>query len=174
VTFGSLAPYFDGPGKAWETLSGEYYPTACGEIGSGWFMWALRDAAWSSGHCSSPSAASAFFGRLADDILAACKSGKLECESQLIAELPPIRWLDVIRRMLPRYVDAFNLLTLRDLPLHLDIDRSNGSENDLARALRFLNYPLHTRPAEIYTRESYTLSGWYYHSNLRASGLPRR
>jgi hypothetical protein len=162
--FASLAPYFDGPGKAWETPGCKFYPSICGEIGSAWFVWALRDAAASTGHYSSPSEASAFFGRLADEILAACKSGKLECEPQLIAEMPPIRWPDVVWRMLPRYIDAFHVLTVRNPRLHLDIDMSSGGEDALVRSLRFLNYPLHTRSTEIYSVQGYTISGWYYKS----------
>jgi hypothetical protein len=85
-------------------------------------------------------------------------NGKLECKPQLIAEMPPIRWADVIRRMLPRYIDAFHLLILRNP--RLSLRTSFGSEDALARTLRFLNYPLYTRPAEI----PYVLLGWYYKS----------
>ena len=63
--------------------------------------------------------------------------------------MPPIRWADVIRRMLPRYVDAFHLLILHNPPLQLNT--SNGSEIALARDLRFLNYPLYTRSVEMPT-----------------------
>ena len=157
--FASLVPYFDGPGKGWETWGCRFYPSACGEYSSGWFMWALRDAAASTGHYSSPREASEFFRRLADEISTACEAGKLDCKFQLIAEMPPIHWADVIRRMLPRYVDTFRLLILRNPPLHLNM--SNGSEIALARDLRFLNYPLHMRSAEFPTI-NYTLSGWYY------------
>ena len=52
--FASLAPYFDGPGKGWETFGCQLYPSACGEFASGWFIWALRDAAASNGYYSSP------------------------------------------------------------------------------------------------------------------------
>jgi hypothetical protein len=158
--FASLAPFFDGQGKGWETYGCTFYPSTCGEIGSGWFMWAFRDAASSTGHYSSPTAASSFFGQLADEISAACTSGKLECEPQLIADMPHTNWPDVIRRMLPRYTDAFQLLILRDQPLFLNM--SAGTEDILAPAVRFLNYPLYTRPAEIPMRDIYTLSGWYY------------
>jgi hypothetical protein len=158
--FASLVPYFDGPGKGWETHDCALSPSTCGEIGSGWFMWALRDAASSTGHYSSPTAASAFFGQLADEISAACTSGKLECKPQLIAEMPPINWTEVVRRMLPRYIDAFQLLILRDPPRFIYM--SAGTEDILAPAVRFLNYPLYTRPAEIPVRDIYTLSGWYY------------
>ena len=76
-TFASLAPYFDGPGKGWESFGCQLYPSSCGEISSGWFVWALRDAAAKSGHYSSPAETSAFFGRIADEITAACRRGDI-------------------------------------------------------------------------------------------------
>ena len=144
--FASLAAYFDGPGKAWEVFGCTMIPGTCGEIGAGWFLWALRDAAWTTGHYSSPQEASAFFGRIADEISAACANGELECKPQLIAEMPPINRPDVIRRLLLRSVDAFHLLVMSNPPLQLNM--SGGTESNLATALRFLNYPLHTRSAE--------------------------
>ena len=158
--FASLAAFFDGPGKRWEVPGCAVIPSTCGEIASGWFMWALRDAAASTGHYFSPSAASAFFGRLADEISAACADKKLECKPQLIAEMPPISWPDVIRRLLPRYVDAFQLLILSKPSLELNM--SVGTEAQLAPVLRFLNYPLHTSSAESLPSNIYTFSGWYY------------
>ena len=104
--FASLAPYFDGPGKGWESFTCSLYPSACGEIGSGWFVWALRDAAAKSGHYSSPAEASAFYGRIADEITAACGRGALDCSPQLIAEMPPINWADVVGRMPSLYALA--------------------------------------------------------------------
>jgi hypothetical protein len=161
--FASLAPFFDAQRNGWEVHGCAFYPSSCGEIASGWFMWALRDAASSTGHYSSPSAASAFFGQVADEISAACASGKLECEPQLIGDMPPTNWPDVIQRMLPRYIDAFQLLILRDPPIFLGI--SVGTEDIMVPAVRFLNYPPYTRPAEIPARDIYTLSGWYYKPN---------
>ena len=158
--FASLKAYFDGPGKGWEVPGCAIIPSTCGEIGSGHFVWALRDAAASTGHYSSPNAASAFFGRLADEISAACAEEKLECKPQLIAEMPPVSWPDVIRRLLPRYVDAFHLLILSNPPLQLNM--SVGTEAHLAPVLRFLNYPLHTSSAESLAYNIYTLAGWYY------------
>jgi hypothetical protein len=158
--FASLAAYFDGPGKAWEVFACTIIPGTCGEIGGGWFLWALRDAAWTTGHYSSPQEASAFFGRIADEISAACASGELECKPQLIAEMPPINRPDVIRRLLLRSVDAFHLLVMSNPPLQLNM--SGGTESNMATALRFLNYPLHTRSAESSALHNYTLLGWYY------------
>ena len=159
--FASLAPYFDGPGKVWETGECPFHPSACGEIGAGWFVWALRGAAASTGHYSSPSAASAFFGRIADEIMAACNSEKLECRPQLIAEMPPVRWPDVLRRMLPLYTVAFHdLLTVPNNRSIYDQYSVPSSDIAQARALRFLNYPLYSPPKA--SSILLALGGWYY------------
>ena len=148
--FASLAPYFDGPGKGWETWGCQANPSLCGEIGSGWFMWALRDAVAATGHYRSPADASAFFGRIADEISVACQRGAFECQPQLIPEMPPISWPDVWKLLLPRSADAFDLLVLRDPPLQ--INPSSGGEEILEPALRFLNYPLHARSPDVSRR----------------------
>ena len=155
--FASLAPYIDGP---WVALGCRFIPDLCGEIGGGWFMWALRDAATATGHYTSPTEASRFFGRIADEISVACGRGELECQPQLIPEMPPISWPDVWKRLLPRSMDAFNLLVLRNPPLQLD--SSGGGE--LEPALRFLNYPLHTNSSDVSPGDTYALSGWYLKS----------
>lgn len=74
--------------------------------------------------------------------------------------MPPISWPEVIWHMLPRYRDAFHLLMAGDLPLGLKL--SSGTENVLTPAMRFLNYPFHTKAAEIPVRDIYVLSGWLY------------
>ena len=160
--FASLAPYFNGPGKGWEGLGCRVYPSACGEIGSGWFMWALRGAAATTGHYSSPAEASAFFGRIADEISAACARGALACEPQLIAEMPPVNWADVIGRIPSLYAQAFDYLLFIHPPLQFN--PSSGSEAQLDAVLRFLNYPLYTRPSNFASAVSYNISGWYYKS----------
>jgi len=162
--FASLAPYFDGPGKDWETFGCAVYPNTCGEIASGWFMWALRDAAARSGHYSSPAVASAFFGRVADEITAACARATLECSPQLIAEMPPVNWPEVIKRIPPLYAQSFESLLFLHPPLQFL--PSAGSDADLAAALRFLNYPLHTKSSQIAT-DTYSLSGWYLKSGRK-------
>ena len=159
--FASLAPYFNEPGH-WVDSICRWEPDLCGEIGSAWFLWALRDAAAARGHYTSPTEASRFFGRVADEISVACRRGKLECQPQLIPEMPPISWPDVWKRLLPRSIDAFNLLLLRNPAPQLD--PSSGGEELLQPALRFLNYPLHTRSLDVPSEDTYVLSGWYHKS----------
>ena len=161
--FASLAAYFNGPGRSWEQYGCPLYPSSCGEIGSGWFMWALRDAAERAGHFSSPAAASAFFGRLADEVEAACERGTLECVPQPIPEMPPMSPQQLAESLWHHSAEALNLLFLLDHSF--DPGASDGSKESLASALRFLHYPMHTRPAGL-SREPlpYVISGWYYFS----------
>jgi hypothetical protein len=158
--FASLKPYFDGPGKGWEKFGCPTYPSSCGEISSGWFMWALRAAAERGGHYSSPTEASAFFGRLADEVENACKRDELECVVQPIAEMPPMN-LRQLADGLRQYFDAaIKLLFL--INYSTDPGASNGSNESLKAALRFLHYPMHTRP--VGSSPPYVVSGWYYRS----------
>jgi hypothetical protein len=159
--FASLESYFDGPGRGWETFGCPIFPSSCGEISSGWFMWALRDAAQRAGHYSSPTEASAFFGKLADEVEAACERGELECVVQPIAEMPPINLRQLADSLRHYFGAAISLLFLLDHST--DPGASNGSQGSLRAALRFLHYPMHTRPLAS-PREllPYAISGWYY------------
>ena len=135
--FRSLASYFDGPGAFWHRAGCSIYPDTCGEIDATFFLWALREAAASAGYHASPSRASTFYGRLANEIEAACAKHQLRCSHQLISQMPPWKWQQLADREL--YLDAFNKLLLIDPPLYLN--ESTGSEALLDPALRFLNYP---------------------------------
>ncbi len=77
-----LAPYLERRnGQRWVATSRGYPkpwgcaddPQTCSdEILSGWFVWALRDAAAAAGHYRSAKDADAYYTRLADEINAAC------------------------------------------------------------------------------------------------------
>ncbi|MBS0630710.1 MAG: hypothetical protein JSS11_02270 [Verrucomicrobia bacterium] len=78
--FAELRPYLDGPASEGWYLPGETFrgiPRAEHEIVGGWFMWALRDAVAAAGHAHSGAEAMAFYQRLADEVNAACDSGRL-------------------------------------------------------------------------------------------------
>ncbi|NYZ13520.1 hypothetical protein HL658_13245 [Azospirillum sp. RWY-5-1] len=63
-----------------------------GEIRAAWFMWALRQAAADAGHHTEARDASAFYGRLADEVDAACADGRLDCGPPRRGMSPPFRW----------------------------------------------------------------------------------
>jgi hypothetical protein len=84
-----LAPYLDGElGRRWVASSHPYprpwgcadVPDACNtEILSGWFVWALREAATAAGHHRSARDADRYYRQLAREINAACDSGRIPC-----------------------------------------------------------------------------------------------
>lgn len=160
--FASLKSYFNGPGQGWKAYGCSVFPSTCGEIAAGWFMWALRDAAQSTGHYASATSASEFYGRIADQIDSACAKGQLSCRPQLIADMPQFNLSDVISSMERGYVTAFNMLLMRNPSLSLD--QSGGTGALLPQALRFLDYPPHTKPVDSPGHDRYVISGWYYKS----------
>ncbi len=162
-TFATLAKDLDGSlGRDWARLSCRIQPATCDEIGAGWFMWTLRHAAATSKHYSSPSEAAAFFGRIADEIEAACDSGKLECDPGLFPEMPAWTWSDIVERFPASYRSAWRLLLYLDPPLQTP--EGSGDRGIVAKNLRFLNYPLHTPIGTQSALPSFTIVGWYYRS----------
>jgi hypothetical protein len=160
--FASLRDYFDAQQLGWTQYTCQLLPNACGEIGAGWFLWALRDVAAQKGHLVSPTTASAFFKQIADEISSACDRKELECSPQLIPELPQTSWADLIERVPSSYLAAANTLLLIRPPLQLGL--SMGTESELLPALRFLNHPMYSRSPDWVVTTTYRLSAWYYRS----------
>jgi len=160
-TFATLASYIDGDGgKSWDLHSCRAMPSSCGEIGSGWFAFMLRDAVATSGNFSSPAQASGFFGRIADEINAACAKGALECKPQLIAELPNVSWRRL--RKTPQELWRAMMVYILHPARGLDAYPSEGVEPAWTTTRRFLNYPLHTKSAN--TPSHFVMRGWYHKS----------
>ncbi len=160
--FASLRPFLDPPNShsVWETGACPFRPTACGDIGNGFFMWALRDAAEKRGHYRSPVAASEFFAVVAKEIEVACVDGRLTCERDHIPLLPPmtdaqIAWIPISLRQLQQTM--LHPGAYPGLPQHAE----EGTSERFASALAFLNQPSHyTRQDALTTRVD--VAGWYY------------
>ena len=154
--FASLSDDLEGSiGLGWGETSCASQPNTCGEIGAAWFMWALRDAAAKDGHYSSPSAASAFFGKLADEIEAACADGRLKCASQLISEMPALTWAQLAQRLPARSLHAVSVLLLTKPPL--EMPKGSGNRASVANSLRFLN-----DPSSVVIAGAPGLNGWFH------------
>jgi hypothetical protein len=161
--FSLLKPHLEGYlGQGWEDSSCRHQKVTCGDVGAGWFMFELRDAAALTGHYASPTRASDFFGQIADEISAACARGKLECKPQLINEMPYYTWHQLASFPAPT-ITIVRALMLWDRP-PFDPGDSTGDAATLGAALRFLHYPLHTRSKEIPAVTYQTIVGWYYAS----------
>ena len=88
-----LMPFFEGSdGARWRAIGcAQVTEVSCPEIHSGWFMWAFREAVARAGHYRSAPEALAYYDRLADEIDAACDSGKLDCLPARATMAPPFR-----------------------------------------------------------------------------------
>ena len=92
ATFGELQPFFERD-KFWNfpAVGLENHPSGSNEIGGGWFMWALRDAAAEAGYFRSGPQATSFFQRLANEVNTACQEQRLGCLAERASLMPPWR-----------------------------------------------------------------------------------
>ena len=90
-SFLELQPYLEGEmGKKWQKFGCDVYPETCGEIGSGWFLWAFRDAVARAGYHSNGKKAASYYLKLATEINDACTLKKLECLPERNSLAPPL------------------------------------------------------------------------------------
>lgn len=160
--FASLKPYFDGPGKGWQNPGCAVYPSTCGEIAGGWFIWALRDAVASRGLYHSPEQASAFYNLLSKQINDACATGKLTCRtsiiSRFISPFIPAITTSQVRSIPDKLLKMADLLSWQEAaPAAPD---SAGDYQQIEAMDRFLNRPLRT-PSASHENSLYA-SGWFY------------
>lgn len=93
--FRELQPHLEGDlGATWlEYSCYPPYPITCQEFSGDIFMWVLRDAAARRGYYQSAPEAAAYFARLAAEVNAACRAGRLACGPPTpVSLLPPLRW----------------------------------------------------------------------------------
>jgi hypothetical protein len=62
----------------------------CDDIGAGYFRWLLREAAAAAGHFGSAADSERYFGRVAVELEAACRSGALRCTRSPTSFLHPV------------------------------------------------------------------------------------
>lgn len=92
--FAELKPYLEGELGRFSATCSEFVtglPAERMEMAGGWFMWALREAAANAGHAKSAGEVLAFYRRMADEINAACDSGRLAGGKRRSGFLPPWR-----------------------------------------------------------------------------------
>ncbi|MFZ3281934.1 hypothetical protein [Pseudomonas sp.] len=112
-TFRELAPFFEGPiGKS---IAAHPIAGSEGEIGNGWFYWALRDAGANAGWFESAEYADEKFAQITRDINHGFESGKLKKRPYVISsfidpdlgkwvgDVPTSTWNIFLLLILPRY-----------------------------------------------------------------------
>ena len=146
-SFAELAPYLDGAlGERWSRSRCEIeaHRDTCGEVASDVFAWALRDAAARAGHHASAANASAFYGRIGDEISAACERKQLACERQVFAELPPYSWAQL--GTVPQRILNAIVMVLYSRWQSVDGVPSLGLIEQFRADLAFLHYPFIKQP----------------------------
>src|SRR6185437_4462626 len=167
--FAVLRPYLDPiPGPSpWEAGECMFHTEACGDIGNGFFMWALRDAVADVGAYKSPGRASEFYKAMAKEIDSACKAGRLRCEKRLIPYMPRMTSEQI--RVIPR--SALTLIHDVVVP-GTDptprVQNVTGSQEQFAATLDFLNHPSHFPLYDDSPTTQIDLSGWFHNPSAGA------
>jgi len=160
--FAELRPYLDpNPGPSpWEAGDCLHRPTACGDIGNGFFIWAVRDAAAKVGVYKSPKDASRFYKAISKEIRSACTKRQLRCVKNFVPYMPRMTRSQI--EQIPR--SAIELL--RDM-VHPGMyskfadGHVTGPKDEFRSALDFLNYPLHY-PISNSHFTAVAIRGWYH------------
>lgn len=158
--FALLQQQFEAGGLAqgWAGAS-EFFtklPPEQGQIGGGWFMWALREAVTKAGHGGDANQAMIFYRQMADEINRACDEGRLPAGPRRSGFMP--RWHDSQTPVFARATREFTDFVIRfsrfggkpppstgsgeELQLFRDITRERLSppdgELDVVGAARYL------------------------------------
>ena len=131
TAFTELRPFFERDGF-WTFGAVGYgnHPSGSDEIGGGWFMWALRDAAARAGYFGSGLQASGFFRKLADEVNTACQEKRLDCLPERASLMPPWR-SEYLVPIVNKIVSGFSMLATFS-GVSPDLVASSGSPANLS------------------------------------------
>jgi hypothetical protein len=111
--FAELEPFLEGEvGRGWIKPACDAFGI-CDEIGSGWLMWALRDAAAAAGHYRDGGEAARYWSAVADEVASACGKQMLKCRAWSLGFLPPLR---------REHIQAFPRAVLRGAAMLVNYD----------------------------------------------------
>jgi hypothetical protein len=158
--FRELKPFLDGArGAGWaETSCRNSKPDPCvGEIGAGWFVYALRQAAAFAGHHQSATKARAFYARMAAEINAACEDGRLACSAARRSMAPPFR-VHYVHDAAIRMWDAVKFMVTLD-SISVAARHSTGAQVDIDLVSELVNMRPFPRERALIFRGDVTSNG---------------
>lgn len=164
--FAELQEYFDNRGLHWTRPGCNNYKESCGDYAGGWFMWAYRDAVFERGYYKNFDEASAFYGRVSEEISTACNSKKIECASGSLGFLPKLNETEIIQ-MPSSFAAFYNRITVQE-KVHLNDGPSMDNNGILSQMRLFLRYPLSVPSQD---ESLLWVKGWYYDQNNARSWL---
>jgi hypothetical protein len=147
---GSLAGY--------GSFACEFYVDSCGDIGGGWFMWAFRDAGSLNGFYQDAATSNLNFGKIADDIAAACSDGRLTCRHRWFSHVPAMtadQFASLPGSM--KSVAEVILFPFPGAPYAMAVPRWELRSEDFQKYWTFLNQPFAIARANTPTK----VLGWY-------------
>lgn len=157
--FASLRELFDDPGspaiRPWKEFGCGVRPKTCGDFVLGWFMWALRDAAFIEGHYTNTADTSSFYRRISVEIDRACRSGSLGCSNSRLPFLPTPGLAFV--RSIPRSSASLLLKLLFIKPPFAIEPVSFGTAKQVVQASQFLHVQNFSPPYDV--KSSFPHSG---------------
>ena len=159
--FSELKKYID-PEKtisSWQAGGCRFRPTTCGDIGNGFFMWALREATGKAGYYSSPSTASKFYKLIDNDIKKACADKRLICDRSYIPYMPQINFSQV-KKIPASLMSIWKSMTSVGTLYESAVWKIWGPENTFNRAVSVLNQPAHFPMIGI--SSDVELTGWFH------------
>lgn len=161
--FAKLRPYLDPiPGPSpWEAGECKFHASACGDIGNGFFMWALRDAVAAVGNYKSPKQASKYYKAITREVRSACRADRLRCNEQWIPYMPRMTAQQV------KYIPDSIVTLIRDVftagsDTKPEVQNVTGSKEKFSSTLKFLNWPSHFSLYENKAIADVRVSGWFH------------
>lgn len=155
--FREMEPQLEGPeGQRWESYAGLGGVLVNGEISTPHFLWALNKAAYDIGYDKSARLADQYFQRVANEINAGCKDGRLRCRWAFSSVLDPS--VRTYSRYLPASFGRIHSLGFAryELPRRDELAGLQGQVNDLFD--RMLNRRIGSSAPYSMTR----ISGWVF------------
>jgi len=164
-SFKELEQFLEGDKlKHWEAVSCKLYPSNCGEITGGFFLWALRDAVAMAGHYKSGATAEAYFFKVAHEIDDACDKGLLKCTNKRATMTPPFR-IEYVPLIANAFIQGANkLISFKGDSVYWVSTsvNSQGSEESLILFRDLSRDDIAPIPPIPSTPPSITLNGWAF------------
>ena len=153
-TFRSLEPLIEK--TPWRDATCTYDKKLCGQIGTGYFMWALRDLMFMQGYYTTPEVAKINYRKITSDIRVACDTGKIKCANKYLSKAPAYELFDIMELMAIINQGIKVTYNIPDVSNPIFSKDAEGAE----APAEFLNIAHYILPES--KEILYKVKGWYY------------
>jgi hypothetical protein len=130
--------------------------STCGQFGTGYFMWALRDAMFLKGYYDTAKTAKINYRKITSDIREACETGKIKCANKYFSKVPGYELFDFKELM---SIISKGIKTTLYIRIASNAAFKEGVV-DSEKSAAFLNITHYILP-EVNVK-FYKVNGWYY------------